>query len=67
MVLTFSGAVEPDVELLHAIIDECHFVVRHQPVRQQGSMHIIQDVSVGRGKVVQDAHLHDIRLYTAFG
>jgi hypothetical protein len=41
--LTFRGAVETDVELLHAIIDECHFIVRHQPEGRKHSVHRFQD------------------------
>jgi hypothetical protein len=39
MILTFCGAIEADVELLHAIVDQSHLVVRHQPVRRKRSAH----------------------------
>ena len=32
--LTFSRAIETDVELLHIVIDKIHFIIGHQPEKQ---------------------------------
>ena len=36
MILTFRGSEKSNVELLHVIVYEVHFVVRHEPAIREG-------------------------------